>query len=279
MASLWGTIGPASEMGAGTAGAGALAGWRHLVAGLVMTAMAFRHWATLRRAGRSWWLWVVTAGVASAAYQVVFLTSISMSGAALGTMVGVAAVPLFAALGVRFLDRGRVNRAWMLGSAVALAGCVLLLTPEVPGGTSISAAGVACGICAGALFAAYTYCAKQIATRSRATGVNLATGVTMLVGAALLAPLLLTGLPHLTRMSEWLLIAWLGLVATAVAYALYSHGLREVKASTAGTLSLFELPSAALLSMVLLGERLSPVEWLGSAVILAGLLLATARSD
>lgn len=54
-------------------------------------------------------------------------------------------------------------------------------------------------------------------------------------------------------------------------------GLRTVRTSVAGTLSLGEPLAAALLSTTLLGERLTPAEWAACLTILAGLLI-TSRS-
>jgi drug/metabolite transporter, DME family len=269
---LWGTVGPAEVLGAGSVGPGALAGWRHLIAGLVLTVAAAPRLPALRRTGGRWWVWTVAAGVTSAAYQVAFLTSIALSGAAIGTMAGVAAVPLFTALGARLVTRERAGRVWMTGSGIAIAGCALLLLPGAGGGSGASVAGVWWGVAAGALFAAYTFCAQRLAR----SDVSLSTGVSMLVGAVLLSPLLVAGLPQLTDPYDLLLIAWLGVAATAVAYLLYGRGLRHVAAATAGALCLLEPASAAVLSLVVLGEQLTVLEWLGCGVILAGLVLTTA---
>lgn len=60
--------------------------------------------------------------------------------------------------------------------------------------------------------------------------------------------------------------AYLGLVTTAAAYLLYGYGLRTVAVPTAVTLGLAEPVVAALLGVIVLGERLS-------APALAGLVL------
>ena len=266
---LWGTIGPSQALTAGLVSPGALAGWRHLVGGLALLALALPHLSSLRHGGRSLGITVMAAGLVGAAYQVSFLMSVATTGAALGTGVGVATVPLFSGLAARWTAGERISGRWALGSATAVLGCGILLLPGAGGG--VDAAGIGWGILAGALFAAYTLTAKRMAVLP--VDVKATTGLSMLAGAVVLSPLILGSRSTLTEPAALAVIAWLGLVATALAYALYSAGLRGVSTSTAGTLSLGEPLAAALLSTAFLGERLSPLEWLGCAVILGGLLL------
>ncbi|MGH3300309.1 MAG: EamA family transporter [Streptosporangiaceae bacterium] len=64
---------------------------------------------------------------------------------------------------------------------------------------------------------------------------------------------------------------YLGEVTTAVAYLLYGRGLRTVTAPVAVTIGLAEPAVAALLGLVVLGERLSATAVVG--LILIGLAL------
>jgi drug/metabolite transporter, DME family len=198
------------------------------------------------------------------------MTSVALTGAAIGTVVAVASVPLFSGLVARWTEGRRVNAGWFWGSGAAVAGCGILMLP----GTNdrVDVRGVGCGVLAGALFAAYTVVAKRMA--SQPVDVRITTGMSMLFGAALLSPLISRSVKDLGRPHAVLVIAWLGLGATAVAYALYSRGLRLVSTTVAGTLNLAEPLAAALLSVFLLGEQLSALEWLGCAVTLGGLLVA-----
>jgi DME family drug/metabolite transporter len=267
---LWGTIGPAQALTADLISPGALAGWRHLVGGLALVMLGLSHLPSLRRGGRPLAAAIVTTGLVGAAYQTSFLLSISKVGAALGTVVGVATVPLFSGLAARWTSGEQITRRWALGSGCAALGCGVLLLPGA--GSRVDLIGVGWGVLAGALFAAYTVTAQRMAAHP--ADVKVTTGLSMLSGAVVLSPLMLSGHQNLADPAAVAVIAWLGLAATALAYALYSAGLRRVTASTAGTLSLGEPLAAALLSTALLGERLSPSEWLGCSVIFGGLLVA-----
>jgi DME family drug/metabolite transporter len=71
------------------------------------------------------------------------------------------------------------------------------------------------------------------------------------------------------------MIAWLGLVSTAVAYLLYVRGLQRLPAATVGTLGLAEPLTATLLGLLLLSERPTPRAAFGAGLVLVGLLILT----
>ncbi|MFI5931986.1 DMT family transporter [Actinoplanes sp. NPDC051494] len=269
---LWGTIGPSQVLGGGDIDPAALAGWRHVVGGLALCGLALRDPAGLRRLReRRVWTLVVLAGVVGAVYQVSFLTGVSLAGAAMGTVLGVATVPLFCGLAARWFDGQRLTRSWLIGSGLAVAGSCLLLAPAA--GAEVEPAGLACGLAAGALFAGYTTAAKRLG----ATGIPVyaGTGAGMLVGALVLTPAMASGIGALAQPRVLTVIAWLGLVTTGAAYAMYGAGLRSVSTGVAGTLSLGEPLAAALLSTTLLGESLTVAEVLACAAILTGLLITS----
>ncbi len=68
------------------------------------------------------------------------------------------------------------------------------------------------------------------------------------------------------------LILWLGLVATALAYTLYSFGLTHIKASNASTLVLAEPVTATILSVTVLHYHLNFTSWLGVTLVISGLV-------
>jgi DME family drug/metabolite transporter len=75
--------------------------------------------------------------------------------------------------------------------------------------------------------------------------------------------------------------AYLGLVTTALAYLLYGRGLRTVPAPVAVTLGLAEPVVAALLGVVVLGERLTSAALAGLLLVGLAIVILTAgrRAD
>jgi DME family drug/metabolite transporter len=99
-------------------------------------------------------------------------------------------------------------------------------------------------------------------------------------GALLITPVLLASDLGWLRDPRGLAVALeLGLVATVLAYLLFTRALVRLPVSWGATLSLAEPLTASLLGVFLLGEPLSPVQIAGAACVLFGLLaLATARA-
>lgn len=64
----------------------------------------------------------------------------------------------------------------------------------------------------------------------------------------------------------------LGVVATAVAYILYTAALARLPVSHGATLSLAEPLTASLLGTLILGESLAPIQLAGAALVAAGLI-------
>jgi DME family drug/metabolite transporter len=70
-------------------------------------------------------------------------------------------------------------------------------------------------------------------------------------------------------------VLYLGIATTSIAYILFSAGLKRISSSAAVTLSLAEPLTAALLSVVVVGERLNGASWLGVTMLLGGILVLT----
>ena len=74
--------------------------------------------------------------------------------------------------------------------------------------------------------------------------------------------------------TAWLNVAFLILGPTALAYMLYFHGLKYVKASTATLMMLLVPACGAFFSIVLMGESLNMMQCIGVLILLAGALTA-----
>jgi DME family drug/metabolite transporter len=167
----------------------------------------------------------------------------------------------------RVVTGERLTTAWAVGTAAAVAGCVLLLAP---GDAEVAVSGVVFGILSGVCYGLYTVAAKQLSDR----GANMpaAVAATLLAGGVVLLPAVVRDSGGLATGSGSLLLLWLGVAATAVAYMLFVGGLRRVTAGTAGTLSLAEPLVAAVLGLLVLNERLSAPAETGMALLLVGLV-------
>jgi DME family drug/metabolite transporter len=158
----------------------------------------------------------------------------------------------------------------VLGTALLVAAPGAALPPRFVGGALLA-------LVAGLAYALYVLAAKASLVRS--APLPLA-ALTFTVAAVLLTPALFwipAPGPQLALGWPWLL--YLGAIATAGAYAMYTVGLRHVPASVAGVATLLEPLTATILGVALFGEMLGAGGWLGALLLLTalGLLIVYRR--
>ncbi len=225
----------------------------------------------------------VLMGACMAAYQAAYFTAVTLSGIAVTALIAICSAPLIIAslapmaLGERLTPRVRgALGLGVVGTALLVAaprGALDLTAPLIAGALLALAAGFA--------YALYVLLAK--ATLARMAPLPL-TALTFAAGAVLLTPAVLWTEAPLRQLSlGWPWLLYLGGVATAGAYAIYSLGLRHVPASVAGIVTLTEPLTATLLGVLLFGERLGVTGVLGAALLVSALALVlmahTASAD
>jgi DME family drug/metabolite transporter len=276
---LWGTTGTSATflphdvspiaIGASTMGIG----------GLLLFGTAPRmSWAVLRDPGTQ--RWVALGAIGVFVYPLAFYSAMSLAGVAVGNVVALGSGPVFAALFEWLGERHPLSRRWAVSTGLAVVGIAMLALGRETGGAGLSSgtlAGVALGLLAGAAYALYTYAS------SRAIGVGRPSrgvmGAMFGIGAVLLAPVLLvTGAPLLQSWTTVGIAGYLAIGPMFVAYLLFGIGLRTVRSSSATTITLLEPVVATILAVLVVGERLTTVGWVGLALVFAGLVvLVSAR--
>lgn len=276
---LWGTTGTAATflphdvspiaIGASTMGIG----------GLLLFATAPRlSVAVLRdRIGRRW---AVMGAAGVVVYPLAFYSAMNLAGVAVGNVVALGSGPVFAAVYEWVGERRPLSRRWAVSTALAILGIAGLAFGRQAGSGALAAGtlpGVALGLLAGAAYALYTYASSRaIQSGEPSRGVM---GAMFGTGAVLLLPvLLLTGAPLLQSWSSVAIAGYLAIGPMFVAYLLFGVGLRTVRSSSATTITLLEPVVATLLAVLVVGERLEPLGWVGLLLVFAGLaILVTAR--
>jgi len=75
----------------------------------------------------------------------------------------------------------------------------------------------------------------------------------------------------------WLLVLYLGLVPTALAYLLFQTGLRSVSATAASIVSMLDPLVAALLAWLLFGETLAATGIAGALLLALSIFLLSGQ--
>jgi drug/metabolite transporter, DME family len=269
-ATLFGTTGTAQALGpSGTTPLGVGAA-RIVIGGAGLYAVLPRVGGS-RRAARALWRtrWGAVAGLMTAAYQVFFFGGVHLAGVSLGTLVTIGSGPVVTGVLSWIVLKDRPSLSWAMATALCIVGLVVLAGSgsTVPG---VDPRGLALALCAGLAYATYTVGAKHLISAGHRSD-DVMTSAFVLGGVALLPFLLTQPLAWLGTPRGIVVALWLGLATTTVAYVLFGRGLRRLPAAPVTTLVLAEPVVATFLGVVVLGERLPPLAWVGAGLVLLGL--------
>jgi len=273
---LWGTTGTAASFLPDDVSPLAIGASTMALGGALLFVVSLRHALAAIRDARSR-RWLLLGAVGVFVYPLAFYSSMDLAGVAIGNVVSLGTGPVFAALLEWLFERHRPSRRWAICTAVAIGGIVLLSLGGDATGAPAVVPGVLLGLVAGLAYALYTYCSSRaIRSGQPARGVM---GGMFGIGALALAPVLIAfGGPLLQSWQTVGIAGYLALGPMFVAYLLFGVGMRTLRSSTATTITLLEPFVATILAVLIVGERLDLVGWLGLALILAAVtVLATAR--
>jgi drug/metabolite transporter (DMT)-like permease len=147
----------------------------------------------------------------------------------------------------------------------------------VPGeGYRLTPLGVGIGVASAVGFAAFTLTGRVAARRFASTWTGLFYGF-VFATLSLIVLALVTRSPA-TELNGRLVLGLLVLAApTLLGYGLISVALRYLPASVTALIASLEPVLTAVMAVTLLGEQLAPLQWVGSGLIVAG-VLAVQRS-
>jgi drug/metabolite transporter, DME family len=210
------------------------------------------------------------AAAAVAGYQLGFFAGVARAGVAIGTLVGIGAAPVIAGLLGGLADGQWPGRRWWQAVAVALAGLALLSLAGAGGRPE--PIGLLLVLSAATCYAVSVLAQRRlIGAGADSTAVMAAT---FAAGAVLLTPVLVAGgVRWLGEPSGWLLVLYLGLLPTTLAYLLIGAGIRVLAPAAVVSLNLAEPATAATLGVALLGEQLTVLGALGALLVLVGVVL------
>ncbi|MFE7844191.1 DMT family transporter [Microbacterium sp. NPDC057407] len=216
---------------------------------------------------------MVLTGACLALYQPLFFLGTARNGVAVGTVVALGSAPILAGLLEWALTRRMPTPTWMGATALATLGVVLLGFGGQSGGSGgTDPVGLLGSIGAGASFAVIANAQRRLLDSGwDPFTVVGAMGASSAVICAFGLPFV--DLAWLGTASGIAMALWLGLGTISVAYVLFTWGLSGLTAATAATLTLGEPLTAAVLGIVVLGERLSALAVVGLIVLGAGLAL------
>ncbi len=216
---------------------------------------------------------VAAASVAGIAInQVAFSYSLKLSSAATVALV-FGTLPIFVSLVAHLSGIERLHRRHWVATGVSFAG-VILVAEGARGGLTANLGGILLALVTTSTFAVYSVAISPVVRRNSPLAVN---AVSALIGAALLALVCSTVLAG----QDWGAVeplAWSALLYSALASIVLGNvfWFTAIDRAGPGRASLFANMQpfvGALFAVIVLSERLAPVQLAGGCVIAAGIVL------
>lgn len=268
-AMLWGTTGTAQHFAPAQLSPYWVGGLRMLMAALFFIALAMMlDRGHMRQSVR--WARVLFCGLCMAIYNLSFFAGVKASGVALGTALAIGSGPIWAGIMQAWVQKRMPSPQWWLGTCIGVGGGIVMALAATDS-QHLPWAGIALCLLAGLSYAAYALVNQALVMQARVATVN----AWVFASAALMSLPFAAWLggPLQTSASGWAVVIYLGMVATGLAYLLFSVGLRGMSAATGVALSKAEPITAFVLSLLIVGER--PAWWsvLGLVGVIGGLWL------
>jgi DME family drug/metabolite transporter len=213
-------------------------------------------------------------GLMLAGYQLLYFGAIQRVGVAIATLVTLCTAPVIVAvLSVALLGE-RPTRRLVMAAGLAIGGTTLLVSPADSAALDGSAAlGLLLALGSATGYALLTIVSRRIAGRYHPL-TPLTVGFA--IGALALLPALLAEGAQVTYpVVSWGLLLYLGVVPTALAYLLFTIGMRTTVATVASLVTLIEPLTAAGLAWLLFDEHLGPLVLVGAVLLLGAVFLLT----
>jgi drug/metabolite transporter (DMT)-like permease len=227
-------------------------------------------------------------GLALSIFNASWTLSVSLVGAAIGTVLVYCSAAFTALLGW-WLLKERLYRAKLLAVAICLAGCALVSGACGAETWRLSLLGVAAGILSGLCYSVYSLMGRSASQR----GLSPWTTVLYTFGFAAFFLLIFNVLPGTLMPSTgvrpgdllwlgdalagWGLLLLLAAGPTVMGFGLYNLSLGYLPSSVANLIVTVEPVFTAAIAYSLLGERLTGTQITGSVMILGGVAFLRIR--
>jgi drug/metabolite transporter (DMT)-like permease len=248
-------------------------------AALIMLPVAWRHRALVRRKPA---LLVGFGLLAVAGVQACYFAAISRIPVGVALLIEYLG-PAIVLLWVRFVQRRSVSRAATVGVVLAVGGLACVV--EVWAGLSFDTVGLLLALAAACCQAGYFILSDQGSGTADAADPMGVIAYGLLVGTAVLTVVarpwqmdwsLLGGTADMggSQVAAPLLLGWVVLIATVLAYTTGVVSVRRLSPQVAGVVACLEAVVATVLAWVLLKEHLSAPQVIGGVMVLVGAFVA-----
>ena len=220
------------------------------------------------------WRYLFAGFIANGVYMVFFLEGMRTAGATQGAIV-IATMPIWIAIFAIICRQEKFAKHMAVGSLLAFAGVVIVIVGnggKVEGDTG----GALLVLVSAVLWGWSVVLMRPLVVKGSPYG---AFALTFPGGLAALLPYgayatWKTDWAAVTP-TAWLAMAYLTVVAGVLAFSAYFKGLADVGPARTGMVQYFIAPVAALCAWALFAEPISPVQFVGMAIVVAGTVVSS----
>ena len=220
-------------------------------------------------------------GLVLALFNTIWTISLRENGAAVATVLGYSSAG-FTAVIAYILFHEKIGPYKAVAVLLSIGGCVLVANALDPATWALQPIGVITGLLSGVIFSVYTLYGKQGAH----LGVNVWTSMfaSFLYGTVFILlfnaipgfpgsdGILKALLPAIPADGWWMLVG-LAFGPTLLGFGLYNLSMDHLPATIANLLATTEPVMTAVQAYIFLGERLTPIQLIGSVIILLAVVL------
>ena len=251
------------------------AGLRYSLASIILLPGLIRYRRQLKTITSKHWMYLVILGLVfyTVAQGSQFLSLFYLDAVTISLLLNFTTI-FVAVLSIFLLNEKPTTRQW-IGIGIFLGGVLLYFYPQIR----------LQGEWLGYLFPGITVAANGTATllgrainRKRVIPPHVVTAVSMTIGSMglLSAGLIIEPFPKL-GLANVAVIAWLGVINTALAFTLWNHSQQVLNAYESSLVNNTILIQIAILAWIFLGERLSLLDIAALVIALIGLLLTSLK--
>lgn len=268
---LWGTAGISAKylMDVYSLSALTIGAVRLLIASPILLTMSKIQLKEKIKIDRRHYVLFVIYGITVATYQIAYFTAVKSIMVSVATLIALCTAPIFVAILSRIFLKEKMKTIVIIALVVSIVGTSLIIGlrgNQILAGTSYWGYILALG--AGLSYAVYTLCGKELVVYYRSTTII---SITFSLGAFLMLPFV--KIPSNLSWNAWAILVYLGVVPTAIAYIIFTLGLKKSSATKASIATLFEPLTATTLSVLLIGEKFNVSQLLGALLLSSALFL------
>jgi len=237
---------------------------------------------------RSQLRFILGYGFILAVFNILWTVSVKLNGAAIATVL-VYGSAAFTAMYERWFLQTRLGIWRTIAILFSLLGCILVAGAYNPEIWQKNPIGIGLGLLSGIGFTSYSLLGKK----SHSKGINSWTALLYTFATASVILLSLNLLPDITSnltvldrlfwlgdsLWGWIVLILLAIGPTIGGYGLYNLSLNYLSASVANLIATLEPSITAVFAYILLGERFTLIQIVGSILILSGVFILRLREQ